>query len=157
MAPELKPRDPTWEARIRNGFARQSFMATIGARIVALSPGMCELELPFRADLCQQHAYVHGGVIAAIADTSAGFAAATLMPADAAVLTVEFKINLIAPAEGERFRARGEIVRAGRTLTVVESEVSAEKDGTWRPVAQLLGTMMFLVGKGESPAPEEQP
>lgn len=147
MAPELKPPDPAWEARVREGFARQSFMATIGARIAALSPGMCELELPFRADLCQQHSYVHGGVIAAIADTSAGFAAATLMPADAGILTVEFKINLIAPAEGGRFRARGEIVRPGRTLTVVESVVSAEKDGTWRPVARLLGTMMCLEGK----------
>jgi len=149
MAPELKPRDPAWEARVRDGFARQSFMATIGAKIAALSPGMCELELPFRADLCQQHAYVHGGVIAAIADTAAGFAAATLMPAGAGVLTVEFKINLIAPAEGERFRARGETVRAGRTLTVVESEVSAEKGGVWRPVARMLATMMCLEGKRE--------
>src|ERR1700694_326976 len=126
MAPERKPRDPAWEARVREGFARQSFMTTIGAKIAALAPGRCELELPFRADLCQQHAYVHGGVIAAMADTSAGFAAATLMPAGAGVLTVEFKINLIAPAEGERFRARGEIVRAGRTLTVGQSEVRAE-------------------------------
>ena len=150
MALERKPRDPAWETRVREGFARQTFMAAIGAKIAALSPGMCEMELPFRADLCQQHAYVHGGVIAAIADTSAGFAAATLMPADAEVLTVEFKINLIAPAEGERFRARGEIVRAGRTLTVVQSEVSAEKGGAWRPVARLLGTMMFLAGKAEA-------
>jgi uncharacterized protein (TIGR00369 family) len=125
-------------------------MATIGARIAALAPGMCELELPFRADLCQQHAFVHGGVIAALGDTAGGFAAATLMPADAAVLTVEFKINLIAPAEGERFRARGEIVRAGRTLTVVETEVSAEKAGAWRPVARMLATMMVLDGKAAS-------
>src|SRR6202521_2311389 len=149
MAPELKPRDPAWEARVRDGFARQSFMATIGAKIAALSPGMCELELPFRADLCQQHAYVHGGVIAAIDDAAAGFAAATLMPAGAGVLTVEFKINLIAPAEGERFRARGETVRAVRTLTVVVSEVSADKCGVWRRVARMLATMMCLEGKRE--------
>src|ERR1700674_2875400 len=110
MAPELKPRDPAWEARVRDSFGRQSFMTTIGAKIAALSPGICELELPFRADLCQQHAYVHGGVIASIADTAAGYAAATLMPAGAGELTGERKINLIAPAEGERFRARCETV-----------------------------------------------
>ncbi len=147
MAPEPTPRDPAWEARVRDSFARQSFMNAIGAKIAELSPGMCELELPFRADLCQQHAYVHGGVIASIADTAAGYAAATLMPAGARVLTVEFKINLIAPAEGGRFRARGATVRAGRTLTVAECEVSAEKDGTWRPVARMLSTLMCLEGK----------
>ena len=158
MAPERKPRDPAWEARIRDTFARQTFMAAIGVKIAALSPGMCELELPFRADLCQQHAYVHGGVIAAIADTSGGIAAATLMPAGVGVLTVEFKINLIAPAEGERFRARGETVRAGRTLTVVQSEVSAEKGGTWRPVARMLATIMCLEGKGAmQPGAEARP
>jgi uncharacterized protein (TIGR00369 family) len=144
---ELAPRNPAWEARTRDMFARQSFMAAIGVNIAALAPGSCELELPFRADLCQQHSYVHGGVIAAIADTSGGIAAATLIPADAAVLTVEFKINLMAPAEGERFRARGEVVRAGRTLTVVESEVSAEKGGAWRPVARMLATIMCLEGR----------
>jgi uncharacterized protein (TIGR00369 family) len=145
---DTNPRDPDWERRVRDVFARQSFMATIGARIAALSLGACELELPFRPDLCQQHAYLHGGVVAAIADTSGGIAAASLMPAGAGVLTVEFKINLMAPAAGTRFRARGRTVRAGRTLCTVESEVAAETGGEWRPVARMLATIMCLEGKG---------
>ncbi len=107
MKAEPKPRDPDWDAKVRASFARQTFMDTIGARIAALSPGRCDVEMPFRADLCQQHGYLHGGVVTAIAANAAGYAALTLMPANSSVLGVEYKINLVGVAEGERFLARG--------------------------------------------------
>ena len=100
MKAEPKPRDPDWDAKVRASFARQTFMDTIGARIAALSPGRCEVEMPFRADLCQQHGYLHGGVVTAIAANAAGYAAFTLMPANSSVLGVEYKINLLDAAEG---------------------------------------------------------
>jgi uncharacterized protein (TIGR00369 family) len=114
-----------------------------------VSPGRCEVELPFRRDLCQQHGYLHGGVITAIAANAAGYAALTLMPANSSVLGVEYKINLMGVAEGERFFARGWVTRAGRTLSVVQSEVEAEHGGKRRPVARMLATMMCVEGRPE--------
>jgi uncharacterized protein (TIGR00369 family) len=146
---ERKPRDPGWEARVRASFARQSFMELIGGRIVALAPGRCEIELPFRRDLCQQHGYLHGGVVTAIAANAAGYAAFSLMPADSSVLGVEYKINLMGVAAGERFVARGTVLRAGRTLSVVQADVEAEQGGKRRPVARMLATMMCMEGKPE--------
>ena len=144
---EPKPRDPGWEARVRASFARQTFMDTIAARIVALEPGACEIELKFRADLCQQHGYLHGGVVTAIAANAAGYAAFSLMPANSSVLGVEYKINLLGAAEGERFFARGTVLKPGRTLSVVQSEVEAERRGKRHPVARMLATMMCMEGK----------
>src|SRR3989304_7874702 len=118
---ELKPRDPDWDAKVRASFARQTFMHTIGAHIASLSPGRCEVELPFRHDLCQQHGYLHGGVITAIAANAAGYAAFSLMPANSSVLGVEYKINLLGIGEGERFFARGAVLKPGRTLSVVRA------------------------------------
>ena len=140
----LEPRDPDWEAKVRDSFARQTLMQTIGARIAALAPGRCEIELPYRRDLCQQHGYLHAGITTTIADSAAGYAAYSLMPPGASVLTVEFKVNLMAPAAGERFFARGRVVRPGRTLLVVEAEVAAAERGEERAVAQMLATMMCL-------------
>jgi uncharacterized protein (TIGR00369 family) len=148
---ELKPRDPAWEAKVRDSFARQTAMHTIGARIAALAPGYCEIELPYRRDLCQQHGYLHAGITTTIADSAAGYAAYSLMPPDASVLTVEFKVNLMAPAAGERFLARGSVVRPGRTLVVVEAEVVAQEKGQEKPIAQLLATMMCLEGTPDRP------
>jgi uncharacterized protein (TIGR00369 family) len=119
-------------------------MTTIGARIGRLEPGFCEIELPYRRDLCQQHGYLHAGITTTIADSAAGYAAFSLMPPGSSVLTVEFKVNLMAPAAGERFFARGKVIKAGRTLTVVEAEVAAVEQGSEKPVAQLLATMMCL-------------
>lgn len=141
---EFKPRDPDWQAKVRTSFARQAVMETIGARILALQPGRCEIELPYRRDLCQQHGYLHAGITTAIADSAAGYAAFSLMPAGSSVLTVEFKVNLMALAAGERFLARGKVVKPGRTLTVAETEVVAEQEGRWKPVAQMLATLMCL-------------
>jgi uncharacterized protein (TIGR00369 family) len=148
---EIKPRDPAWEAKVRDSFARQTAMHTIGARIAALAPGYCEIELPYRRDLCQQHGYLHAGITTTIADSAAGYAAYSLMPPDASVLTVEFKVNLMAPAAGERFLARGSVVRPGRTLVVVEAEVVAQENGQEKPIAQLLATMMCLEGTPDRP------
>lgn len=146
----FKPRDPDWEEKVRASFARQSVMEMIGARIVALRPGHCEIELPYRRDLCQQHGYLHAGITTTIADSAAGYAAFSLMPPGASVLTVEFKVNLMAPAAGERFLARGSVIRPGRTLLVVEADVIAEEKSTTKPVAQMLATMMCLENMPDS-------
>ncbi|HEY8268493.1 MAG TPA: PaaI family thioesterase [Xanthobacteraceae bacterium] len=146
---EPKPRDPDWDAKVRASFARQTFMDTIGARIAALTPGRCEVEMPFRADLCQQHGYLHGGVVTAIAANAAGYAALTLMPANSSVLGVEYKINLLEAPKGERFIARGAVIKSGRTLNVVECDVEAEQGGKLRLVARMLATMMCVEGRSE--------
>ncbi len=99
MSEPMKPRDPDWEVKVRDSFARQSLMQTIGAKIAALAPGTCEIELPYRRDLCQQHGFLHAGITTTIADSAAGYAAFSLMPPGASVLTVEFKVNFMAPAK----------------------------------------------------------
>jgi uncharacterized protein (TIGR00369 family) len=146
---ELVARDPNWEAKARASFARQTFMETIGARLTALSPGWCEIELPFRTDLCQQHGFLHGGVVTAIAANAGAYAAFTLMPEGTSVVGIEYKLNLFASPKGTRFVARGRVLRPGRTLHVVESEVDAAQGGALRPVARMLATMMATEGIAE--------
>jgi uncharacterized protein (TIGR00369 family) len=140
------PRDPGWEAKVRASFARQTFMSTIGARLASVAPGRCEIELPFRADLCQQHGFLHGGVVTAIAANAGGYAAFTLMPKNTSVVGVEYKVNLFASPRGARFVARGRVLRPGRTLYVVESEVEVEQGGASRAVARMQATMMCADG-----------
>jgi uncharacterized protein (TIGR00369 family) len=140
------PRDPGWEAKVRASFARQTFMSTIGARLASVAPGRCEIELPFRADLCQQHGFLHGGVVTAIAANAGGYAAFTLMPENTSVVGVEYKVNLFASPRGARFVARGRVLRPGRTLYVVESEVEVEQGGASRAVARMQATMMCADG-----------
>jgi uncharacterized protein (TIGR00369 family) len=120
--------DPQTEHRIRESIGRQTLLSTLGVRVARLSAGRVELDLPYRADLCQQNGFVHAGAITAVADSACGYAAASLMPADRDVLTVEFKVNLLSPARGDRFRAVGQVIRAGRTLTVCSAEVLAWAD-----------------------------
>ena len=117
-------------------------MATLGARLTSVAPGRVEIELPFRVELTQQHGFLHAGVLASVADSACGYAALSLMPADAAVMSVEFKINLMKPAAGEGFRAVGTVVRAGRTVSVCTAEVRAVRDGSEALVALMQGTMM---------------
>jgi len=138
------PRDPDFEARVRSSFAAQKFMETLGARLERVAPGEVEIALPFRADLTQQHGYLHAGVAAALADSACGYAALTLMEPGAAVLSVEFKLNVLAPAEGSRFAAVGKVVRAGRTLTVCSAEVRALQDERDSVVAMMQATMMAI-------------
>jgi uncharacterized protein (TIGR00369 family) len=124
-------------------------MRLIGASIVRVAPGAVDIELPFRDDLTQQHGYFHAGISSTIADSAGGYAAYTLFPASSSVLTVEFKMNLVAPAEGEKLVARGRVKKAGRTLTVCELEVVAVKGGRERACAYGLQTMMRLDAMGD--------
>lgn len=149
----FEPRNPAWEKKSREIFERQSFMRMIGARIALLSPGACDIELPYREDLCQQNVYLHGGAITSIADTSCGIASSTLLSPEAGILSVEFKYNMMAPAAGERFIARGRVVKPGRTLTIAESAVFAVKDGVETEIGRMLATMIALEGKGAMQGP----
>lgn len=151
------PRDPDWEAKIRASFARQAYMRLIGAQIEALAPGRVAIALPFRDDLCQQRGFLHGGVTTAIADSAAGYAAYSLMPKGASPLTVELKINLLAPALGERFVATAQVLRPGRTLTIVEADVTAESNGTAKPIARMLATLMCLENTPDEPTAAGRP
>lgn len=123
-------------------------MATLGARLMRVAPGEVDIELPYRADLTQQHGYLHAGVLATILDSACGYAAYTKMPADAAVLSVEFRIHMLAPAEGEKLIARGRVVRAGRTISTCQADGYMVKGGEERHVAMMTGTMMTIQGRG---------
>jgi|SRR6478735_9231485 len=138
------PRDPDFEQRVRASYARQAAMATLGATLSQVAPGQVVIELPFRPDLTQQHGFLHAGVVTTAMDSACGYAAMSLMERGAAVLSVEFKVNLLAPARGVRFRASGRVVRAGRNLTVVTGEFRAV-DGAGDPlVAMMTATMMAV-------------
>ena len=138
---KFQPVDPGFAARVRASFGRQKAMALIGAELTVVEPGYAEIALPYRGDLTQQKGYVHGGVIGMIADTACGYAAYSLMPAGSSLVTVEYKINILAPA-------RGEVLRPGRSLTVARGEVYAE-DG--KPVATMLQTLMMLPDTPDTP------
>lgn len=140
----FKPRDPDWERRCRGSFAAQQYMRLIRGEIVSIAPGRCIVAVRIKPELTQQRGFLHGGVTAALADTAAGFAAYSLMPAGSSPLTVEFKINLMAPAAGERFLASGNVVRSGRTLTIVEVDVIAEAKGETQMIAKMLATLICL-------------
>lgn len=136
--------DPAFAARVRASFARQTVMTTIGAEMTRVLPGAVEIAMPYRADLAQQHGFLHAGVITTILDSACGYAALSLMPRDTGVLTVEYKVNLLAPAIGERFVARGTVTKPGRTLTVCAGDVFAQRDGEERMIATMLATMMAI-------------
>ena len=141
------PVDPHFAARVRASFGRQKAMALIGARLTAVEPGATEIALAYREDLTQQKGFVHGGIIGMIADTACGYAAFSLMPADCSLVTVEYKINILAPALGSLV-ARGQVVKAGRTLTVARAEVYAEGG---KHVASMQQTLMMLPGTPDTP------
>jgi uncharacterized protein (TIGR00369 family) len=141
------PADPHYVARIRASFGRQKAMALIGASLAVVEPGQVEVALPYRDDLTQQKGFIHGGIIGMIADTACGYAAFSLMPADCSLVTVEYKINILAPARGALV-ARGEVIRPGRTLTVTRGEVYSQ-DG--KHVASMQQTLMMLAGIPDTP------
>jgi uncharacterized protein (TIGR00369 family) len=141
-----QPRNPDFEARVRGSFARQNAMGLIGARMTRVEPGRVEIELPVRDDLGQQHGFVHGGIVGMIADSAGGYAAFTLMPADASVLTVEYKVNMLAPAEGDLLIARGEVLKPGRTLSIVRADVWARRGDRETRVAAMQQTLMVMHG-----------
>lgn len=141
------PADPQFASRIRASFQRQKAMALIGASLSVVEPGHVEVTLPWREDLTQQKGFIHGGIIGMIADTACGYAAYSLMPADSSLVTVEYKINILAPARGALV-ARGEVIRPGRTLTVTRGEVYAE-DG--KHIASMQQTLMMLADTPDTP------
>jgi len=139
--------DPHFASRIRESFNRQKAMTLIGASLGSVMPGAVEIMLPFRDDLTQQKGYIHGGIIGMIADSAAGYAAYSLMPADCSLVTVEYKMNILSPATSS-LTARGKVVKPGRTLTVARAEVYAQ-DGTH--VATMQQTLMMLAGRPDTP------
>ena len=148
--PEFAPGDPDYTARVRASFDRQAAMRLIGARLADIGPGYCSIELPYRPDLTQQHGYVHAGIVSAIADSAGGYAGFTLFPSDASVLTVEYKLNLIAPAAGERLIAEAHVVKPGRTLAITRGEVYAEAAGKRTLCAIMQQTLIVLSGKPDA-------
>ncbi|AEV25379.1 PaaI family thioesterase [Azospira sp. APE16] len=143
------PSDPDFAARVRDSFHRQQAMALIGATMPVVEAGYTEIHLPYKPEVTQQHGFIHGGVVGMIADSAAGYAANTLTPADASVLTVEYKMNLLAPADGELLIAQGTVLKYGRTLTVTRGEVFAVKDGKKTLCAVMQQTIMTMHGKKE--------
>jgi uncharacterized protein (TIGR00369 family) len=144
LSASFRPSDPQYEKRVRESFARQGAMVHLGATMASVEPGRCEVELPFRPELSQQHGYFHAGVVSAIVDSAGGYAALTLFDEGSEVLTVEFKINLIAPADGERLIAKGRVVRSGRTLTVCTGEVRSIRGDTHKTCAIMQQTLMRI-------------
>jgi uncharacterized protein (TIGR00369 family) len=140
-----QPRNLNFAHEINASFAKQTIMALIGAELIRVEPGIVEISLPYRPDLGQQHGYLHAGIITTIADSACGYAAYSLMPPESEVLSVEFKVNLLRPARGETFLARAEVIKSGKTLTVVRADVfGVDEEGQRQLVATMLGTMICV-------------
>lgn len=146
-APRLIPQDPAFAERVRASFGKQGAMHTIGATLGEIAPGRVVIELPWQQALTQQHGFLHAGMVATALDSACGYAAATLMPADAGVLTIEYKINLLAPAQGTRFRMEGAVVKPGRTITVAEGRAYALHEGREKLIATMGATLMTITGR----------
>lgn len=149
MATEFPPTNPDYAAAVRESFARQGLMTAFGARIVAIEPGFCAIELSYAPSVSQQQGFFHGGAIGAIADTAAGYAAYSLMPAGSEILTVEYKLNLVRAALPPMLRAEGHVLRAGRTLTVCRADVYHQRNGAKETCALLQSTLMRVEPAGE--------
>lgn len=147
MSVTFEPRDPDWKARCLASFEKQAICKTLGIELAAAEPGFCEMRLPFRADLTQQHGFFHAGMVSTLADNAGGFAAYTLMPPGAEVLAVEFKINLMSPAKGDVMIARARVVKPGRTLVITQVEVSMLVDGAEKDCALMQQTAFCQMPK----------
>lgn len=143
------PANTEYETRVRESFAKQGLMSTLGASLLSVTPGAVEIAIRPAPAISQQHGFIHAGAVSAIADTAAGYAALSLMPRGTGVLTTEFKINLLAPAVGDRVVARGRVVKAGRTLTLAQAEVFAQRGGEEKLVALLTATLMTIAGRDD--------
>lgn len=141
--------DAEYESRVRESFSRQGLMKHLGAELAVLGAGHAEIHVPFRIEVTQQHNYFHAGVSGAIADSACGYAAYTLMPANSSVLTAEYKMNLLAPADGEKLMARARVLRSGKTLKICAADVYVLKSGEEIHCATMLATVMCLAGKSD--------
>ena len=140
--------DGDYETRVRSSFERQKVMETMDAEMTRVSPGIVEIELAYDARFTQQHGFLHAGVISTVLDSACGYAAYSVMPADAAVLTIEFKVNLLAPGKGDRFLFRGAVTKPGRTIIVADGQAYAiDEDGAAKLIATMTGTMMTVTGR----------
>ncbi|MCO5063320.1 MAG: PaaI family thioesterase [Rhizobiaceae bacterium] len=146
MAAKIVPA-ADFEDRVRASFAKQNVMRAIGAELTYVTPGTIEIEMPFSADLTQQHGFLHAGIISTALDSACGYAAFSLMPPSAGVLTIEFKVNLLAPGKGERFLFRGSVTKPGRTIIVADGEAYAMNDGEAKLIATMTGTLMTITGR----------
>ena len=145
--PRFEPKDPGYAERVRASFDRQDAMKTIGATLAAVDAGRVVIELAWAQALTQQHGFLHAGMVATGLDSACGYAGFSLMPADAAVLTIEYKINLLAPAQGERFRMEGVVIKPGRTVTVTEGRAWAIDQGREKLIATMSCTLMAVFGR----------
>lgn len=146
---KFAPQDPDYDARCRDSFYRQPAMHLIGAELSRLEPGLCEVSLERTEKVTQQHGFVHGGIVGMIADSAAGYAAFSLFPANSTILTVEYKLNLMAPADADRLLARATVVRTGRTLTICDLDVFGIKEGAEVHCAHGLATMICILGRAD--------
>ena len=143
------PQDPDYIHKVKDSFQRQNAMATIGTRIEKLEPGLVELAFEYDASLTQQHGFIHAGIVSTVMDSACGYAGFSLMPENTAVLTIEFKVNLLAPAQGESFVAIGKVKKPGRTITVADGELYAIRDGQRKLVATMTGTLMTIANRDD--------
>lgn len=148
-AAAFQPKDPNYEQRVRASFERQAAMRTIGAFLTVIEPGEVALEMPFSAALTQQHGFLHAGMVATALDSACGYAAFTLMPHDAGILTIEYKINLLAPGRGQLFRMEAKVVKPGRTITLVEGRAFAIDEGKDKLIATMTATEMAITGRDD--------
>ncbi len=144
MKAQFKPLDEEFEVKVRNSFNRQKIMKTVNASILVIRPGQVELEFPYQSSLTQQHGFIHAGIVSTVLDSACGYAAFSVMPKNAAVLTIEFKINLLSPAKGENFRAIGTVKKPGRNISVAEGDLFAYFSGVKKLVATMSGTIMAV-------------
>lgn len=143
----FEPRDPAWEAKIRDSFARQKVMDFLGAELTVVEPGWCEIRLPYKEELTQQHGFFQAGIIGAIVDNAGGYAGYSLMPPGASVLTAEYKLNLLAPGDGDLLIATGEVIKPGKNLVITRGEVYVVKNGRSSHCATMQQTLMTMHGK----------
>ncbi|NNE98524.1 MAG: PaaI family thioesterase [Pyrinomonadaceae bacterium] len=141
---EFEPRDENFDGKVRESFALQEAMKTIGCSIDSLEAGKIEIHFPFNKALTQQHGFIHAGILSTVMDSACGYAAFSLMPADAAVLSIEFKVNLLSPAKGDAFRVVANVIRLGKTITVCAAETFSINGTKQKRVANMTGTMMAV-------------
>lgn len=147
---KYEPKNKDFRKKVQASFDRQKFMRLIGAELVEVNPGYCEIKVPFDEKLTQQHGFFHAGVISTLADNTAGYAAFSLMEIDSSILTVEFKLNLLAPGKGDSLIGKAEVIKNGKTLTICRSEIYAIRDGNVTLCAAGQSTLIELKNKSDN-------
>lgn len=147
MCPLFEPKEPDYAEKVIESFNRQNVMKLMNASIISIRPGEVELAFPYQSELTQQHGFIHAGIVSTVLDSACGYAAFSLMPRNAAVLTIEFKLNLLSPSKGEHFRAVGSVRKPGKNITVAEGELFSYADGEQKLTAIMVGTIMSVYNR----------